>query len=104
MLSKIGADNYRALILIKRADNRGKAQPHAIDGKLQCMEALLSEILENEECYSLRQLAVNGDDLKTAGITDGKQIHSTLQMLLESVITGACENERAALLTLANQV
>ena len=104
LLSKIGVDNYRALILIKRADNRGKAQPHAIDGKLQCMEALLSEILENEECYSLRQLAVNGDDLKTAGITDGKQIHSTLQMLLEAVITGACENERAALLTLTNQV
>ncbi len=98
LLSEIGVENYRALIAIKRADCRGKAQPHAIDGKLQCMEALLFEILENNECYSLRQLAVNGDDVKAAGITDGKQIHSVLQMLLEEVITENCANERTALL------
>ena len=98
LLSEIGVENYRALIEIKRADNRGKAQPHAIDEKLRRMEDFLSEILENNECYDLHGLAVNGDDLKSAGITDGKEIRDTLNRLLELVITERCENEKDTLL------
>ena len=98
LLSKIGADDYRALIKIKRADNRGKAQPHAIDEKLRRMEDFLAEILENHECYDLRGLAVNGDDLKAVGITDGKAIRDALNGLLGLVITEQCKNEKDALL------
>ena len=98
MLSKIGADDYRALIKIKRADNRGKAQPHAIDEKLRRMADFLAEILENHECYDLRGLAVNGDDLKAVGITDGKAIRDALNGLLGLVITEHCKNEKDALL------
>lgn len=98
LLSKIGADDYRALIKIKRADNRGKAQPHAIDEKLRRMADFLAEILENHECYDLRGLAVNGDDLKAVGITDGKAIRDALNGLLGLVITEQCKNEKDALL------
>lgn len=98
LLSEIGVDNYRALIKIKRADNRGKAQPHAIDEKLRRMADFLAEILENHECYDLRGLAVNGDDLKAVGITDGKAIRDALNGLLGLVITEQCENEPSALL------
>ena len=98
LLSKIGADDYRALIKIKRADNRGKAQPHAIDEKLRRMADFLAEILENHECYDLRGLAVNGDDLKAVGITDGKAIRDALNGLLGLVITEHCKNEKDALL------
>lgn len=98
LLSQIGVDNYRALISIKRADCRGKAQPHAIDEKLRHMEEFLTEILEKNECYSLGQLAVNGNDLKAVGITDGKEIRDTLNRLLHLVIREVCINERTALL------
>lgn len=98
LLSEIGVDNYRALIKIKRADNRGKAQPHAIDEKLRRMADFLAEILENHECYDLRGLAVNGDDLKAAGIPDGKAIRDALNGLLGLVITEQCGNEPSALL------
>lgn len=104
LLSQIGEENYRALIKIKRADCRGKASPHAIDEKLRRMEGFLAEILENKECYSLRFLAVNGDDLKAVGITDGKEIRDTLNRLLDLVITEQCENERTALLALTNRL
>lgn len=99
LLSEIGVDNYRALMNIKRADCRGKAAPHAIDEKLQKMDALLTEILENNECFSLKQLAVNGNDLKTIGITDGRAIHEALDSLLLAVIEDRCPNEKVALLT-----
>lgn len=101
LLSEIGAENYRALMDIKRADCRGKANPHAIDEKLQKMDALLTEILRNGECYSLKQLAVNGNDLKEIGITDGKAIHDVLDALLLAVIEERRPNEKAALLEYA---
>lgn len=100
LLHAIGEEHYRALIKIKQADCRGKAQPHAIDEKLLRMENYLEEILQNHECYSLKQLAINGNDLKALGITDGIEIRDTLNRLLELVIQEACENERTALLAL----
>lgn len=101
LLSEIGEENYRALMDIKRADCRGKADPHAIDEKLQKMDALLTEILENGECYALKQLAVNGNDLKAIGIADGKSIHDVLDALLLAVIEERRPNEKAALLEYA---
>lgn len=101
LLCKIGMENYRALMDIKRADCRGKADPHAIDEKLQKMDALLTEILENNECFSLKQLAVNGNNLKEIGIADGKTIHAVLEKLLLAVIEERCPNEKTALLEYA---
>lgn len=101
LLSKIGVDDYRALMDMKRADCRGKAEPHAIDEKLQKMDALLTEILTNNECFSLKQLAVNGNDLKNIGMTDGKTICAALEALLCAVIEERCPNEKAALLEFA---
>ncbi len=98
LLSEIGEENYRALMQIKRADTRGKANPYAIDEKLAHMEMFLSEILQNGECYSLPQLAVNGDDLLAAGIPSGKALRSVLESLLDAVIEERCPNEKAALL------
>lgn len=103
LLSEIGIEHYRALIQIKRADNRGKADPYAIDGKLANMEAFLEEILQNGECYSLPQLAVNGDDLLTAGIPGGKGLRSALEFLLNEVIEERCINEKTALLCVLQQ-
>ena len=104
LLSKIGVDNYRALMDMKRADCRGKAEPHAIDEKLQKMDALLTEILTNNECFSLKQLSVNGNDLKNIGMTDGKTICAALEALLCAVIEERCPNEKAALLQIISDL
>ncbi len=104
LLAKIGVENYCALMDIKLADCRGKAAPHAIDEKLKKMDALLQEILTNCECFSLKQLAVNGNDLKAVGITDGKLIHNALENLLLAVIEERCPNEKTALLEFAKQL
>ena len=101
LLRKIGVDNYRALIKIKRADNLAKADPHAIDKKLLQMKKYLSEILENGECYSLKALTVNGNDLKSVGISDGPEMHRVLDALLDAVIADTCPNEKDALLCFA---
>lgn len=99
LLASFGEDDYRALIEIKRADCRGKAQPHAIDGKLENMERLLTEILKRGDCFSLKTLAVNGNDLMAAGIPEGETLHKTLDRLLNAVIEERCPNEKGALLS-----
>ena len=48
---------------------------------------------------SLKQLAVNGSDISTLGIT-GKKIGEVLGFLLEQVIDGNCENDRDSLIAL----
>lgn len=103
LLSKIGEEKYRMLIQIKRADNRAKANPHAIDEKLANMERFLEEILSHNECYTLETLCINGNDLKHAGLESGAQIGQMLSTLLAAVIEEKCPNEKPALLAYAKQ-
>lgn len=86
------------LLQVKRADNL--AQALAFLGRqkeIDALEALLQQTLEAEECFSLKRLAVNGDDLLLLGYR-GRQIGQALQKLLDAVIDGKLPNEKAALL------
>lgn len=59
----------------------------------------LAEILESGQCYSVRQLAVNGRDLIAAGVAPGPQVGEMLNRLLELVIEGKIENDKETLLS-----
>ena len=98
MMCSLGDEAYLNLIKIKRADNMAKADPHAIDEKLKNMRSFYEEIKINNECYNLKSLAVNGDDIKAFGIAEGKEIKSSLDFLLNGVIEGKCQNRKDVLL------
>ncbi len=104
MLSEIGEEYYRAFMKIRRADCSAKADPRSQDEKLKNMQLFLDEINRNNECYSLRQLNINGTDIKALGVTDGKQISKILRTLLFSVIEGKCANEKKALIKSAGDI
>ena len=59
------------------------------------------EILEKEECFSLKNLSINGNDLISLGYK-GKEIGKTLDFLLSLVIEGKAKNEKEKLLSLLN--
>ena len=98
LLNRIGEETYRDIIKAKYADNEGKAEPRKDDRLLENMEELLDEIKKKGKCFSLKQLDINGDDIKIAGISDGKKIGQALNFLLEGVIEGKCDNEKEQLL------
>ena len=104
MLCEIGEEYYSGFIKLRRADCFAKADPHSHDEKLKKMQLLLNEIKENNECYSLKQLNINGNDLKNLGIYDGKEINRMLRTLLMIVIEEECENSRDALLKKAEEL
>ena len=97
-LYHLGEDGVRRLIAVKRADNA--AQHPDYQGRsveMDKAECILQEILDADSCFSLRQLAVNGDDLLALGFR-GKAVGEALNFLLELVIDGKLPNEKDSLL------
>ena len=98
-LNKYGEDMFFDMIKVHIADDMGKAP--------ECRERIKTyraaaetarQIIAKQECFSLKQLAVNGNDMKGLGYS-GAEIGEKLQQLLELVIDGKCENEREALIS-----
>lgn len=61
------------------------------------IESLMNDILDNKQCFSLKMLAVNGNDLIQLGVPRGKMIGTALQLILEDVIDGKIENSKEVL-------
>jgi len=99
-LNKIGEEKLRQLIDIIKADSLAKSEYRREAQLLQLEEVLLvlDEIIEEQQCFSLKDLAVDGRDLIAIGITEGTEIGTTLKKLLELVINEDIENEKDALL------
>ena len=62
------------------------------------MQQLLQELLQEQACFQLKDLAIRGNDLLAMGIPKGVLIGKLLQDALEQVIRGKLPNEREALL------
>ena len=54
------------------------------------------DILNNNECISLKDLNINGSDLKSLGFT-GKSIGDNLNLLLDAVMKEKVINEKSKL-------
>ena len=71
--------------------------------KANFAQKLMEEIIENRECFSLKDLEVSGDDLKDFGIF-GEKIGETLNYLLKEVIEERVENTKKALVEKAKSI
>ena len=104
LMNKLGPDTVRRLIELHKADTRGQAALCA--GRIaeyDAVAAVLDEILNEKECFSLRDLAVNGTDMMALGLA-GRDIGRALNACLTAVMEEKLPNERAALLEYAEQV
>jgi len=97
-LARYGEETLRLLLQVKRADNL--AQADAFRDRQQLIdqwEQLLQVVLAGDSCFSLKQLAVRGNDLLAIGMS-GPAVGETLRELLELVMDEQLPNDRAALL------
>ena len=104
-LNKIGEEQFRRLLNVRRADIKAQADMNQ-ETRLQKIDNIgyiLEEVLQDEECFSLKDLAVNGRDLITIGYKPGKEIGEVLNNLLDSVISGENINEKEKLLEIAER-
>lgn len=68
--------------------------------QVKTLKDVVEDILTSKECYKISQLAVNGSDLIQMGITDGKQIGTILNTLLDHVMKDKAPNTTEHLLQL----
>lgn len=100
LLNILNEENFRLLMKIQYADIMAQSQ-YKRTQKITVhskVNSLFEEIIRNNECYTLKQLAVNGRDLFTIGIQKGDIIGKILNELLELVINGKLKNEKKELL------
>ena len=104
-LNKIGVDQFRRLLDVRRADIKGQKIDYDKDRieKVDNIERLLDDVLEENQCFTLKNLAVNGKDLMQIGFKSGKELGETLNMLLDGVINEEFENDKDYLLNVAKE-
>lgn len=99
-LNKLGSEHLlRCLIMLKYSDISGQAVKN-IERLREVGElfTVLGDVIEQQACFSLKDLAVNGGDLIAAGMKPGKEIGATLNQMLELVLNDECANDKDALL------
>lgn len=99
-LAQYGENTLRQLIALQKADRSAKGVKEE-DTDSDAALALLEKILAEQSCFSLKQLAVDGNDLLAAGFAPGPQLGEMLQRLLDMVVDQQIPNEKAALLQAA---
>ena len=99
-LSRIGEGRFRDLLAIKKGDAVGQGTHPEDIAWLYDMETRLNRILAADACLSLRQLAVNGNDMVSLGLS-GPAVGEMLRALLDAVIDEQADNTRDALLAFA---
>lgn len=92
-------EDIRTLLIIKKSDRGALSEKYRdiSEGTAQTLK-WLQEIEENNECCTLKDLAVTGKDINAGGIT-GEDVGKALNVLLDAVIEGKVQNKKSHLLT-----
>ncbi len=93
ILSELGEDTLRLVIEAQRIKHSA----------VYNIEEILNEIISSKQCYLQKDLNVDGNDLIELGIS-GIEIGRILKLLLNEVIEERCENQKTALLKLAEKL
>lgn len=106
LLNRLGEETFRRLIACWRADasDRAEAVRERNLAAFAETERLLNGIMEREDCFSLKDLAINGNDLLTLGMAPGPAVGQTLAALFRLVTEEEIPNDRETLLEQAKRL
>ena len=97
-LNRFGEQALRDLISVQRADTLGLADEyHKRLAHFEKLEKKLCTIVESNNCFSVKNLDINGNDIIAIGLK-GKEIGDALNLLLEAVIDEKVENCKESLI------
>ena len=102
ILNIIGEELVYDLLKVKRADILGKNSLYkeAQLKNLLDIEKCLNNIIENKECFNIKQLKISGNELMEIGLK-GKEIGEMLNYLIDMVIEDKAINDTEELIKLA---
>lgn len=94
-LNKIGEANFRKLLQVRMADIKAHAKGTQASRIERCLALhdILEEVIAQEQCFSMKDLAIRGKDVMSFGVPEGKIVGDTLRYILNMVINGEIPNE-----------
>ena len=101
-LNKVGEQQLCRLLDIRLADilaQSGYQLDERIVRRNKMMEFVNTAIKENQ-CFSLKDLVINGHDVISLGLNEGEDIGEALNCALNAVIDGSVKNEKGKLIEL----
>jgi tRNA nucleotidyltransferase (CCA-adding enzyme) len=105
LLNYFGEKDIYNLLALKRADNLGQ-NPDCFSKmpSIDDAENIINDIINEQECFSQKNLKIDGKDLIKIGITDGKEIGYILKELLNLVVDESSVNEKDTLIEKAKEL
>lgn len=103
-LNKFGAELLNKLIELKRGDTLGQSE-FVRASRLKRLDdflALANTVIEERECFSVKDLVINGRDLIALGYS-GREIGIILNKIVDEVINERLSNRRTELLKFAEK-
>lgn len=87
-INKIGAAYFPQVMEIRRADTLAQSSYQREEKleRIEQIERLYAEIMEKNQCISLKTLEITGNDLIALGVPKGKRIGEILNRLLDEVL------------------
>lgn len=106
LLSEIGDCQFERLMQLREADIKAQNPEFALERleEVKQLHVLKNQIMEEQNCISLKNLAVNGRDLILLGYTPGPEIGQVLHTLLDIVLEDPEKNTRETLCEIAKNL
>lgn len=106
-LNKFGEQQFMNLVFLQYADKVSQRKNSDMGkqfGKATQFYHMIQQIKKDDDCFTLKDLEVNGNDLIQLGFTAGKFLGNALNQLLEMVMDDKIENDKEKLLTKAREL
>lgn len=105
VLSEVGAEFFQNVFKMRRADIAGQSDYRRAE-KLENLSRLMDEyeeILQDNDCLKMKDLAISGKDLMEAGVSPGEHMGEILKYLLEQVLENPELNNRQQLMGIVRE-
>ncbi|MCR5744168.1 MAG: HDIG domain-containing protein, partial [Lachnospiraceae bacterium] len=105
LINRVGMENMDDLFDIMYADLAAKSEySQRFKSSIDNLKSIYEEVRDQNDCVSIKNLAVNGGDLIGIGIPAGRHLGEVLNALLEVVMEDPSQNEKDKLLELAKNM
>ena len=101
-LSEMGADFFPYILKIRKADVAGQSEYRRLEklSNLQSLGEMYDEIIHDEDCLRIKDLALSGRDLIAMGIKPGEHMGEILDYLLACVLENPSLNDEDTLINI----
>ena len=104
LMNRLGSEAALQIVNIHRADTAGQHPDCAYRyAEFDEVKAMMQKVLDEQACFSVKNLAINGNDILMKGLR-GKAVGDALQRALNAVMDGETLNEKNELLAFVDRI